>query len=253
MVKDTLKQIGLSDKETEVYLCVLEHTTITPTLISKKTGISRPTVYAAGKALQHKGFIAEEPSSTGIRFIALPPHAIVSDLEKRQDALDMQFALAGSLVEELNLLPKSQGYSIPKVQFIDDVHFLEYAFKKSDEWDKSALSRDATWWGIQDSTLVENMNDWLVWYWKRADKKIRTKIVTNEQEEGYSFKGQENPRRGMRYWRAGEHIRATNLVIGDYILIVNTYKRPYSIFEIYDAVTAEGLRQVFKGIWNDLG
>jgi predicted transcriptional regulator len=253
MIKEQLKQIGLSEKEAEVYLCVLEHTTITPAQISKKTGISRPTVYAAGTSLQDKGFIAEEPSSAGVRFVALSPSAIVSDLEKRQDDLDAKFAIAGSLVEELNILPKSQEYSVPKVRFIDDAHFMEYAFKKSDEWDKSALSRDATWWGIQDSSLVNAMDAWLMWYWKRADKKIKTKIITNSKEEGYTFKGQNNPRREMRYWRGSDHIRATNLVIGDYILIVNTFKKPYSIFEIYDAVTADGLRQVFKGVWDDLG
>ncbi|NTV44360.1 MAG: hypothetical protein HGA67_01525 [Candidatus Yonathbacteria bacterium] len=251
MVRDKLKQIGLSEKEADIYLCVLEHTIITPALVAKKTGISRPTVYAAGKSLQDKGFIAEEPSSAGVRFVALSPTSIVSDLEKRQDDLDAKFAIAGSLVEELNILPKSQGYSVPKVRFIEDEHFMDYIFKKTEEWDNSALSRDGIWWGVQDSTLVNVLNEWLVWYWKRADKKIKTKIVTNNKEEGYSFKGQENPRREMRYWKGGDDIRVTQLVIGDYILIVNTYTKPYSLFEIYDAVTAEGLRQVFKGIWED--
>jgi sugar-specific transcriptional regulator TrmB len=252
MIQEKLANIGLSEKEAEVYVCVAEYTTITPSGIAQKTGISRPTVYAAGKNLAKRGLILEEETPSGVRFSIAPFDAITGILERQQDDLDAQFAIAQSLVKDLESLPKSLGYSVPKVRFINEAHMEEYIYKKAPEWDKTALHRDATWWGVQDSTLVKHLSEWLAWYWKRADKRMCTKIVTNDKEEGYSFTGQENPRREMRYWKGSDKIRTTQMIIGDYILIVNTFKKPYSIFEIYDAVTAEGLRQVFKGLWDEV-
>jgi len=57
MLEEKLKALGLSDNEIKVYLCVLENTKITPALVARKTGVSRPTAYGVGKSLAEKGFI----------------------------------------------------------------------------------------------------------------------------------------------------------------------------------------------------
>ncbi len=252
MIEEKLQQLGLRENETLVYLCVLENAEIAPSEVAKKTNLSRPTVYAIGKELVKKGLILEEDRSSGLRFLATPPETILREVEASKREAEARLVLAKSLVPELSLLPKSQSYSVPKVRFIEESQMLEYIYKKSDDWDKSALGRDATWWGVQDSSLVRQLNEWLTWYWKRSDPMIQTKIITNEKEEGHSFEGQANFRRQMKYWNMGGNIRTTQLVFGDYILIVNTHTTPHSLFEIHDAVTAEGLRQVFRGIWETL-
>lgn len=252
MIQEKLQQLGLSENEILVYLCVLENANIAPSRIAKKTGLSRPTVYVIGKKLAEMELILEENGQTGLHFLALSPDMLLRDAEKKEREAKENLTIAKSLLPELALLPKSQGYSIPKVKFIDEVQMLEYIYKKTEDWDKSALDRDKTWWGVQDSSLVKNLNEWLTWYWKRCDKTIQTKIITNEKEEGHSFEGQQNSRRQMKYWNQRSIIRTTQLVFGDYILIVNTHTKPHSLFEIHDAVTAEGLRQVFKGIWETL-
>jgi len=249
MIEEKLKRIGLSRNEILVYLAVLEHTDITPSETAKRTGLSRPSIYAIGKKLAKDGLILEENDGPTLRFLALPPEMVIKEAERGKREAEERLALAKSLVPELSLLPKSQHYSIPKVRFIDETAMADYIYGKTQDWDKSALGRDATWWGVQDSSLVKHLNEWLTWYWKRADPMIQTKIFTNRKEEGHTFKGQENFRRRMKYWNMGGNIRMTQLIFGDYILIINTYAKPHSLFEIYDAVTAEGLRQVFRGIW----
>jgi sugar-specific transcriptional regulator TrmB len=252
MIQDKLKQIGLSDNEISVYLSILENTEISPSMVAKMTGLSRPSIYAIGKELSRKGLISQEDRSSGLRFLTSPPEAIVREVESEKREVESRLELAKALVPELNLIPKSQNYSVPKVRFIEESLLNEYLYQKTPDWDRSGLGRDATWWGVQDSSLIKHYGEWLAWYWKRADAKLQSKMVTNEKEEGLSFDGQKSFKRSMRFWNRGGNIRVTQAIFGDYVLIVNTHTKPHSLFEIHDAVTAEGLRQVFRGIWETL-
>lgn len=252
MIEDKLYKLGLTDNEVLVYLAVLKHSIITPSEIAKQTGLSRPTVYTIGKKLSANGYVLEEDDKATLHLRALPTDSVIKKAKREKEEAEERLKLAQSLVPELDLLPKSKEYSIPKARFIDESRLVEYIYKQADDWDQSALSRDATWWGIQDSSLVKELNEWLTWYWKRADPMIQTKIITNKKEEGYSFPGQETFRRKLKHWSNTGSIRTTQMIIGDYILIVNTHKKPFSLFEICDAVTAEGLRQVFRKIWDTI-
>jgi DNA-binding MarR family transcriptional regulator len=252
MIQEKLQQLGLSENEILVYLCVLENANIAPSRIAKKTGLSRPTVYVIGKKLAELELILEETGQTGLHFLALSPEMILRDAEKKEREAKENLSIAKSLLPELTLLPKSQGYSVPKVRFIKEAQINDYLYNKAADWNKSALERDKTWWGVQDSSLVKHYGQWLAWYWKQTNPAIQTKMFTNEKEEGHSFDGQTLSRRQIKYWKKQEHIRTTQLVFGDYVIIFNTFSKPHSLFEIHDAVTAEGLRQVFKGIWETL-
>ncbi|NTW13445.1 MAG: hypothetical protein HGA31_00245 [Candidatus Moranbacteria bacterium] len=252
MIQDRLRQIGLSDNEISVYLSILENAEISPSMVAKMTNLSRPSVYAIGKKLARKDLISEEDRCSGLRFLASPPDAVVREVESEKREVESRLELAKALVPELNLIPKSQNYSVPKVRFIEESLLKEYLYQKASDWDRSGLDRDATWWGVQDSSLIKHYGEWLSWYWKRADTKLQSKMVTNEKEEGHSFEGQTSFRRSMRFWNKGGNIGVTQAIFGDYVLIVNTRTKPHSLFEIHDAVTAEGLRQVFRGIWETL-
>jgi DNA-binding MarR family transcriptional regulator len=252
MIQDKLKEIGLSEHEISVYLTVLENTEISPSEVAKTTGLSRPSVYAIGKQLAKKGLILEEDRSSGLRFLASPPEALVREVESEKREAETRLALAKALVPELDLLPRSQKYSVPRVRFIEESLINDYLYQRTPDWDKSGLSRDATWWGVQDSSLIKYYPEWLAWYWKQADTTLQSKMVTNEREEGLSFEGQKSFKRSMRFWNKGGNIRVTQAIFGDYVLILNTHTKPHSLFEIHDAVTAEGLRQVFRGLWETL-
>lgn len=252
MIQEKLQKLGLSENEILVYLCVLENANIAPSRVAKLTGLSRPAVYAIGNKLAEISLILEENGSSGLRFLALSPDAIVEAAEKKKREAEKGLEIAKSVIPELSLLPKSLGYSVPKVRFIEESQIEDYLYKQSPKWNESGLQRDKIWWGVQDSSLIKHYGKWLEWYWKQTSKKIVSKMITNEKEEGFSFEGQDLPQRQMNYWKKGEHIRVTQAVIGDYVIILNSHTKPHSLFEIHDAVTAEGLRQVFKGIWETL-
>lgn len=252
IMEEKLKQLGLSEKESSIYLCILENGKITPSAIARKTKISRPTVYSVAKELLNKGFIADEHASLGLYLVALPAEQLIKDIEKKKIDINEQLKIAQSLISDLDALPRSQKYSVPRVRFIDDIRFDDFIYKQAPSWDKSGLERDATWWGFQDNALLIHYPDWLEWYWKQVDPKIKNKMITNKEDADLTFEGKEKEQRLMKIWDKGNKIAVTQAVIGDYVIIANTNQKPHYLVEIHDAVIAENLRQVFKGIWESL-
>lgn len=250
MLEEKLKQLGLSENEIKIYLSVLEHTKITPALLARKTGVSRPTAYGVGKSLVEKGFIEADELSPTLYFVALPPENIEKIIKKEQLELEEKLKTAQSLVGELALVPRSKNYSIPKVRFIDEAHFLDFMMKESVVWNKSGLAGDATWWGFQDHSLLDHYPEWFKWYFEYSAGKIKSKLITNVEEKPTMNEVlHKNYERSAKYWAGAEKIKITHAVLGDYILIANTQTKPHYIVEINDAVIANNLREIFKGFW----
>lgn len=250
MLEEKLKALGLSDNEIKVYLCVLENTKITPALVARKTGVSRPTAYGVGKSLAEKGFIEMDEVSPTLYFVSLPPENIARIVKKEKLEIEEKIKTAESLISELALVPRSKNYSIPKVKFIDEAHFLDFMMKESPIWNKSGLQSDATWWGFQDHSLLDQYPEWFKWYFEFSAGKINSKLITNVEEKPKMGEVlHKNYERNAKYWAGAEKIKITHAVLGDYILIANTQTKPHYIVEINDAVIANNLRHIFKGMW----
>lgn len=55
---DSLKHIGLNEKEAQIYLSLLELGKATVLSVSKRSGIKRPTAYLVLESLVEKGFVS---------------------------------------------------------------------------------------------------------------------------------------------------------------------------------------------------
>ncbi len=250
-MEEKLKQLGLSDKEIKVYLCVLENTKITPALIARKTGVTRPTAYGVGKSLVEKGFIEADELSPTLYFVALPPENIEKIIKKEKLEIEEKLKNIQSLVSELSLVPKSKNYSIPKVKFIDETRFEEFMYERAPIWNKSGLAGDATWWGFQDHSLLEQYPNWFKWYFEFSAGKIKSNLITNDEEKQKMGEVlHEKYERVAKYWNGD--VGVTYSVLGDFVFIANTQSKPHYIVEINDAVIAENMRNIFKGFWKML-
>ena len=72
MIEETLKNLGLSEKEARVYLTVLEYKKITPSDVARITEINRTTVYSVAKELIKMGMIVEDRGGISRRLMAVP-------------------------------------------------------------------------------------------------------------------------------------------------------------------------------------
>lgn len=256
MVEELLKKLGFSEKEILVYLAVLENGKIAPALIASLTGIKRPTVYAVGKELLKKGVITEDIEGSGGYFVALPPEHLATAIEKEQQVLVGKKKIIKEVIEELASIPKSKSYSVPRMRFIDDYNVEDFLYRQTPIWEESMVkTKNPTWWGFQDHTLVEHkeLGKWIEWYWSRVPVAIDLKLISNDSEIEEKMKTRNIERRVIKFWKKDFNFTTTNWILGDYVVFLMSKQRPHYLVEIHDAVYAENMRQVFKNLWDMIG
>jgi len=85
IIKQALKNFGLSEKEAEIYILLAKHGVLTGGEISKLTKTHRPTIYRFLKNLQRKG-VVESTLESPIRFTALPFETILeSNIQAKKE------------------------------------------------------------------------------------------------------------------------------------------------------------------------
>ncbi len=104
MEKEILKQIGLTDGEIEVYLCLLR---IGPSLVSritKETGLHRTHIYDTLEKLKEKGLVSTFIQSGKNYFKPAKPNKILQFLDEKKEKVHSILPQ----LEELNKLPKEE-------------------------------------------------------------------------------------------------------------------------------------------------
>ena len=136
MIEQKLKEIGLSEKEVAVYLCILQYQKISPSRVATVTTIHRPTVYSVAKELIRKGLIAEDETGTVKYLVSLGEDAF-ENLTKDQEykIANIKKELPG-IITTLKQIPKQGAYSIPKIRFIEESRLREFLISQSAVWAK---------------------------------------------------------------------------------------------------------------------
>lgn len=84
-ISEVLKQIGLNDKQAQVYLALLELGTASVHPIATKAAIKRPTTYLILDELQAKGLVSVVPRAKKVLYTAESPERLINDLYKKQE------------------------------------------------------------------------------------------------------------------------------------------------------------------------
>lgn len=251
MIEKKLKELGLTEKEIAVYLCVLQHQKILPARVSTLTSINRPTVYSVGKELMKKGLIAEDKAGKAMYLVSLGEGSLENLIKNQERNIAKLKQELPDILADLHKLPKQGTYSIPKIRFVDEDGLRDFLINESPIWAKSVMSSDNTWWGFQDHTLLEEYQDWADHFWSSFSKDITLNLLTNEKpvETEVMSKKPYKYQRNIKYWNDSSDFTATHVVAGDYILMIVTKERPHYLIEIHDRTMADNLRKLFKSVW----
>ena len=242
MLEDSLKKLGLNEKESTVYLTVLKHGKITPPAVSRLTGINRSTVYSVAKELTEKRFITQDLGSSPNFLIALSPE----DLASKKATIDKAIA-------EIKEFTENKSYPLPKITFITEDALEDYLYNQIFKWYESMRKTDKTWWGFQDHTLVDRYQKWIDWQWREAaPSDIQLKLLSNESDVETKIKQRQYHRRQIKFWPGQQQFTATTWIMGDYIVLVITKEKPFYLIETLDALLAHNMRQVFQGLWQQI-
>ena len=250
---DSLKKIGLNDKEIKIYLTLLKNGRSTPALLSRLAKINRATVYNIAKGLLNKGIIAEDLAGKTLYLIPLPPESLNQIIEKPRRELKEKEDLVKKAISELSMITVDKKYPVPKIRFVEEDKLEDFLYENFVKWNNDLLKTDFTWWGFQDHSLVEKYEDWILWTWHTKefqDPRIKTNLLSNTSPiEQKMEKKLSRKKRDIRFVE-GMNFSSSMWVAGDYLIMIVTAQHPYYLFEIHDPTMAHNMRETFKKLWS---
>lgn len=115
----SLTDVGLSDKERHVYLCLFEMGGRGfPSAIAEKAGLNRSTTYKVLTSLSIKGLVSDIEKSKKIYYQLNKPEKLVSYIEYQSKEVGKKLQDIRSIVPELSRM-FSHLSEMPKVQFFE--------------------------------------------------------------------------------------------------------------------------------------
>lgn len=242
-------ELGLSTKEEQVYRLILERGKVAPSQIARLARINRTTVYSVAKELKEKGLIQEDASGKTLYYLVTRSEELERVIKREKEKSEQKINVIKKLQAELQTIPESKSYSVPKIRFVDEVDIGEYLDEALPRWHESMQKVHTTWWGFQDHSFAEKFEKWIDYSWKVAPEGIDLKLLTNDSEIEKKMRTKKYAERRKVLFFPKSEFGATQWVMGDYIVFIITKERPYYLIEMRDAVIAENTRELFKKLW----
>jgi sugar-specific transcriptional regulator TrmB len=255
MQKEQLLKIGLTETEATVYLALLENNRLSPNGIHRLTGIKRTTIYAAADELVKKGIIQKDDSKKTIYYVAGSPKDLKNIIAKEKRALLEKENSIDELIPELEQLPKTRHFTIPKVQTIAEADIDDFMYRRAPIWKQSMIDTgETTWWGIRDGSVMqlEKQLKFVKWFWETAPKSIDLKVFgadTPEEKSAEDKLTSHVPSRRIVRNIGGDPFTANQWIAGEYIINYVTAQKPNYMVEIRDRLLADNLRSLYRRLW----
>lgn len=251
MLNESLIQLGLNQKEVDVYLAVLRQGKVTPAIVANMTGVNRTTVYSVSKNLLKKGLVALDSTGKIDYLVANDLEEIISLIDREKAALRKKEEIARKALKELALIQTGKQYSVPKMRLIEEEHLEQFLYKRMPHWAENNQKYDRTWWGFQDHTLLDTYGDWIEWTWNTFPE-LQVNLLSNQTESEAKMEKRILSRREIKFWDKTKDFSGTFWIAGDYIITLVTRTRPHYLIEINDALIAHNQRELFKGLWKTI-
>lgn len=109
MFEKYLQQIGLSEKEAEVYVALLQFDNASVTDLAKKTKVNRTTIYPVLESLAQKGLVGEIQIDKKTHYQAEPPERLETFIERQKVVLDENSKRLKDVIPQLKSIQRESG------------------------------------------------------------------------------------------------------------------------------------------------
>lgn len=189
MIEETLKKLGLGDKERAIYLILLKIGLSNATQIAGEVGFPRQTVYSVLEGLVGEGFV-EQSDKRGVRQFFADPNQLISLVESRKNELEKSKKVLEEEVPKL-LIKNRRGQKFPVVQYYEGREGLKRLFQNIlGEYEKG---REKIFRGYGINFFYEGLEDFLKKFIeKRAELEVDTNLFIAQGPDGFGITGSEN-------------------------------------------------------------
>jgi sugar-specific transcriptional regulator TrmB len=174
MAINDLKEYGLSNKESKVYLALLELGPSSVTEIAFKSKINRTTAYDILAALEQYGLVSHVGEQKKRTYVAENPERLISFLDKKSQELKSKATEIKEIMPELkgmfNLIPRK-----PLVKYFEGEEGILSIYEDSLNSKTEILS-----WLNTENTADFAAEYFEQYYKRRAAKGIHIKAIVND-------------------------------------------------------------------------
>lgn len=172
-----LEKFGLSEKESQVYLGLLELGASTVADIAAKAKINRTTAYDILEPLVNHGLIGRVGEKKKKMYVAEHPEQLIVFLEQKSKEFDEKSQLAKNILPELKDIYNSVPHR-PRVKFYEGEGGIKNIYEDS----LASRTEILSWLNAENAAdfAKEYFDEY---YKRRAAKKIHIKAIVNDSQE----------------------------------------------------------------------
>lgn len=186
MLEKYLQEIGLSEKESQIYLALLEVDSESIQDISKKTGINRTTVYPVLESLAQKGLVGEIQDGKKTLYQAAAPERLETFVERQKVLLDEKSKRLKDIIPQIKGIQRKEGER-PVIKFFEGRDGVISAYE---EFYSSLEGAEQDGYLIYNRDLLDktySKDEQENFYRIRAAKKVTPTSVYNNKEGDFVF------------------------------------------------------------------
>ncbi len=238
--KDILKNLGLDEHESNIYLALLRLGGSRASVIAKDVGLKRTTVYPILKTLASRSFVKVYFRKNTRFYYAQKPARVAAIFEKKLESFE-------SIIPNLETIEKKQA-SLFGLRFIETIDELRefYAGVLVDYKNKDYLiiGSAPAWEGLDDKFFVKYRKD-------RAKNKIKTKLILSADSKSVNPEEKELLRE-YKYLPAKYKFKSTVDIFEDKILVVSPELSSLAVVIAVPAMI-DVFKSVFGVLWDTVG
>jgi len=109
MFEKYLQQIGLSEKEAEIYVALLQSDNASVNDLAQKTKVNRTTIYPVLETLAQKGLVSEIQIDKKTHYQAEPPERLETFVERQKIVLEESSRRLADVIPQLKTIQREAG------------------------------------------------------------------------------------------------------------------------------------------------
>ncbi len=243
-ISKTLGSLGLSDRESAVYLALLEMGRGTVTRIARKANINRTSGYDVLDSLAHQGLVRFSGKEPKQEYVAESPDQIVAMLERRLQATESQLKIAREFTPQLKSMHRVEDR--PQVKFYEGTEGLRQVYE-----DTLTSSESIRAYATVDDMHKGLPNYFPEYYKRRAGKGISIRAIVPKTEAGVERgKLDAEEKREIAFVPADKYYFSPEINIYDNKVMIASWREKLGII-IESSEIADAMKKVYELAWTE--
>lgn len=237
---NTLHQLGIEEKQAQVYLACLELGSATIHELAEKSGVKRTSIYNFLSEMKQAGLVSEIKQGKKILLVAENPHILAQRAKNQVKKVE-------ELLPEMMSIFNQPGNK-PKVRYYEGIDGLKRAY------DDMLQSKEVIYGFSDYEKMFATIPEDFLWNIpeRRKENKQKFYCIAKDGEWGRKIVAKDK-----------EHLRETRLVkdieldteiniYGNKVMMLS-FRRPYAAVIIEDSAIARSQKSIWEMVWKGIG